>query len=418
MASMKLFLLAAFLSAAGHLAARDETSAIDFNVNSRYTVESVELVPQQSARLSSKAANELERLIGEQFNPEALSRLTRRLTDELRARSVTVRVLRGQQAAHVRVRLEIEKRDSDFDISLSSLSFNSRQGWTGTGQAKATFGPNSFTFAGLSNGDDLVERYSGVRLRYDRLLPGSRARIGFEFADYREQYAPSTVSSLSAGAYGSRTNLEPSASFVLYRPLILTVGLSFANMQGVTRSAPSESSNTFINTLRFHEHWRESDTGSRDLEAAYGLRAAARSLGSDYAYTKHAANIRYAYQRVHQRVEVAVMAGVIYGRAPLFERFVLGNNTTLRGWDKYSLDPLGGNRALHASVTYGYHIMRVFYDTGAVWDRGTRPDEKHSAGIGIHTGLGMLSRNSVLMAIAFPIRQGHAAPTFLAGMNF
>lgn len=73
---------------------------------------------------------------------------------------------------------------------------------------------------------------------------------------------------------------------------------------------------------------------------------------------------------------------------------------------------------MHASVTYGYHIMRVFYDTGAIWDRGKSPEEKHSVGIGIHTGLGMLGKNSILMAVAFPVRQGRAAPTFLAGMNF
>ena len=415
---MKLFLLVAVLSAASLLEAGDEASAIGLNVNSRYTVESVEIVPQQSGRLSSAVANELERLIGEQFNPDALSRLSRRLSDELRARSVTVRVLRGQQAAHVRVRLEIEKRDTDFDISLSSLSFNSTQGWTGTGQAKATLGPNAFTIAGLSNGDDLVERYSGVRLRYDRLFPSSRARIGFEFANYREQYAASTLFSLGAGAYRSRTNLEPSASFTLYRPLTLTLGLSFVTMHPGFAAARAESANAVINTLRYHERFNVSDTRAQDLEATYGLRVAAPSLGSDYAYTRHAANMRYAYQRDRQRVEVSVMAGIIYGRAPLFERFVLGNNTTLRGWDKYDLDPLGGNRALHASVTYGYHIMRVFYDTGAVWDHGTRPEERHSVGIGIHTGLGMLGKNNVLMAIAFPIRQGHAAPTFLAGMNF
>ena len=415
---MKLFLLAAVLSAASLLeAGRDDAGALDLNVNTRYTVESVELAPQPF-RLSSPVATELERLIGERLNPEALNRLSRRITEELRARSVTIRVLRGQQAAHVRVRLEIEKRDSDFDVSLSNLAFNSAQGWTGTGQAKATFGSNSFTVAGLSNGDDLVERYSGVRVRVDRLLPGNRVRAGFEFDNYREQYAPNTISSLGAGAYRSRMNFEPSATFSLFRPLTLTVGLSFERMQPGFSAARVESANAVVNTLRYHEHWKDSDANSQDLEAAYGLRAATQALGSDHVYSKHTANVRYAYQRGRQLVEVAVMAGIIYGRAPLFERFVLGNNTTLRGWDKYELDPLGGNRAMHASVTYGYHIMRVFYDTGAIWDRGKRPEEKHSVGIGIHTGLGMLGKNSILMAVAFPVRQGRAAPTFLAGMNF
>ena len=59
----------------------------------------------------------------------------------------------------------------------------------------------------------------------------------------------------------------------------------------------------------------------------------------------------------------------IAGRAPLFERFVLGNASTLRGWNKYELDPAGGNRMVHNSVEYRYGAFQAFYDTGAVWDR-------------------------------------------------
>jgi outer membrane protein assembly factor BamA len=109
---------------------------------------------------------------------------------------------------------------------------------------------------------------------------------------------------------------------------------------------------------------------------------------------------------------------VIYGNAPLFERFILGDSTTLRGWNKYDLDPLGGNRVVHGSVTYGYHIMRVFYDAGSVWDQGKSPEAKHSTGIGISSGLGIFQRGAILLAVAFPIRQGRADPVFIAGMNY
>ena len=112
------------------------------------------------------------------------------------------------------------------------------------------------------------------------------------------------------------------------------------------------------------------------------------------------------------------MAGVIYGKAPLFERFVLGDSSTLRGWNKYDLDPLGGNRVVNGSVTYGYHIMRIFYDTGAVWDQGKSPEAKHSTGIGISSGLGIFQKGAFLLAVAFPIRQGRADPVFIAGMNY
>ena len=50
-------------------------------------------------------------------------------------------------------------------------------------------------------------------------------------------------------------------------------------------------------------------------------------------------------------------AGFITGRAPLFERFVLGNGTTLRGWNKFQLDPLGGSRMV-ANVSSAMVIAR------------------------------------------------------------
>jgi len=90
----------------------------------------------------------------------------------------------------------------------------------------------------------------------------------------------------------------------------------------------------------------------------------------------------------------------------------------LRGWNKYDLDPLGGNRMAYGSVTYGYRILRVFYDAGSVWDQGTSPEARQSAGIGVSSGLGILEKGAFLLAVAFPLRQGRADPVLIAGMNF
>ena len=67
--------------------------------------------------------------------------------------------------------------------------------------------------------------------------------------------------------------------------------------------------------------------------------------------------------------------------------------------------------------------MRVFYDTGAILDSGSSlgrrsPEEKHSAGIGVTTGLGLFGKNALLLAVAFPLRAGRVEPVFIAGMNF
>ena len=103
--------------------------------------------------------------------------------------------------------------------------------------------------------------------------------------------------------------------------------------------------------------------------------------------------------------------GVVTGRAPLFERFVLGNGSTLRGWNKYELDPIGGNRMAHNSVEYRYGAFQIFYDAGAIWDSGETAVIRHSVGIGLRQSLFSL-------AVAFPVREGHIDPIFMVGMNY
>ena len=433
---MKLLLLVARAAVPSAFAGgTDDAPVSEFNVNSKYTVESIDFAGGHHYRLSSSALENIQSLVGEKLNVAALGRLTRQLTRELRAREVTFSLARGAEAAHVRVVFDVDRRDVRFDVGIPTFSYTSRQGLSGSGQAVATFGANSASFTAITNGDDLVERYSGIRTRYDRLTLGSdRIRLGFEFDAFRDQYnratqtiedsmSPAAISSLGAGAYRSRMNFEPSATFVLAKPLTLTVGFSFAMLGRSSPAGLNESANSVINTVRYHGHWEGSGALTNDLDAGYYLRAATRSLGSDYAYTRHAVHVRYDLRHEHQSLEVAVRAGVIYGRSPLFERFVLGNSETLRGWNKYDLAPLGGNRAVSATVTYGYHIMRVFYDTGAIWDSGSTLGrkslaEKHSAGFGLTTGLGLFGKNALLLAVAFPLRAGRAEPVFIAGMNF
>ena len=99
------------------------------------------------------------------------------------------------------------------------------------------------------------------------------------------------------------------------------------------------------------------------------------------------------------------------GRAPLYERFVLGTSGTLRGWNRFDIDPLGGNRMIHNSVDYRYGVFEAFYDAGAVWDGGQPATPRHGAGIGFRDG-------AFAMAVAFPIRNGRADPVFMMGMNY
>ncbi len=410
-----------------------QEQAYDLNVNSRYTIESINFVDQRDYKLSDSSLEEIRHLVGAKVSSEALDRLTLRIRAELRAHDVTFKLARGAQPDSVRVLIQVDRAAGSLDASIPAFSYNSALGFTGIGQLTSTIGPNAFTFRALRDTDSLIELSSGIQAKYQRLaLANGRISLGFEFDGYQDQYSNSTLaalasdsrpSSLGAGAYGSRLNYEPSATFVLAEPLTLTVGLSFEQLNNIPSAARTESANAVVNTLRYHQRWVGSEmSGSGDstqeLDAGYSLRAATTLLGTDLAYTRHVVHLKYNYTSRVQSVEVTVIAGAIYGQAPLFERFALGDSTLLRGWNKYDLDPLGGNRLAYGSVTYGYHIMRVFYDTGSVWDQGKSPEAKESLGIGVSSGLGVLEKGAFLVALAFPLRQGHVTPVVIAGMNF
>ena len=406
----------------------EEASASDPNVNSRYIIESINFVDQRDYKLSTSALEDIRHLIGAKVDTEALDRLVKRIRAELRAHEVTFKLTRGAKPEEVKVLLQVDRAAGAVDASIPKLIYNSQLGFTGIGQVATTLGSNTLTFQMFRDSDTLIETLSGLQAKFENVsLAGGRIRLGFEFDAYEDQYDASTLaaldsasrpSSFSAGAYGSRLNYEPSATFVLAAPLTLTVGLSFEELSRLPSAARPESANAVINTLRYHQRWPGSGGNKRELDAGYSLRAATTLLGSNLAYTRHLAHARYSYSRDAQSIEVAIVAGAIFGRAPLFERFALGDSAMLLGWNKYNLDPIGGNRLAYGSVTYGYHIMRVFYDTGSVWEQGKPPEAKQSVGVGVSSGLGVLEKGAFLLALAFPIREGRVTPVLIAGMNF
>ena len=402
--------------------------ASDLNINSRYTIESINFADHRDYKLSASARSDMQQLVGAKVNTEALDRLAQRLQAELRAHDVTFKITRGAAPEAVRVLIRVDGAAGIVDASVPNFVYNSREGFSGIGEVRAAAGPNQLTFRMIRDSDTMIEQYSGIQARYDRLsLAGGRIRLAFEFDAYEDHYDPATIrsldaeaaaSSLGAGAYGSRLNYEPSATFVLAVPLTFTTGLGFEQLNSLPSAARPVSANAVINTLRYLQRWNGAGGNKQELDAGYSLRAATTLLGSGLAYTRHVAHARYSYARDAQSVEVTIVAGAISGQAPLFERFALGDSAMLRGWNKYDLDPLGGNRLAYGSVTYGYHIMRVFYDAGSVWDQGSAVAVKQSAGIGVSGGLGVFEKGAFLLAIAFPFRQDRVTPVLIAGMNF
>jgi Omp85 superfamily domain len=416
---MKLFL--ALL--AGAIASAQITPVV--NVNSRYVVESIEVSGHDEFNLSRSLHEEIQNLVGEYFDQSALDDLTGRIKKELHAKSVSYRISRGDQPEQVKVNFEITRRSVELNVTVPKFLYHSTQGWTGVVEGVASSGSNSVTFRLLSDDDELVERETGILARYDRKRVGSdRVGLGFQFEGYHQGWSRSTllaedqrldgappVPNDVLSAYRTRQNFQPIVTIQLAKPLTLEAGASFERFQDQFPAARTESTNAMVNTLRYHRLLEGSDAHKQALDAGYSLRAATKILSSDFAYVRHHWNVAYTFTRDHNTVLVSFVGGVITGQAPLFERFVLGNSSTLRGWNKYDIDPLGGNRVAHGSVEYRYRYFQIFYDAGAVWDRSEGATPRCSAGIG-------LRKDGFSVALAFPIKDGRVEPVLIAGMNF
>jgi len=392
----------------------------NMNVNTRYTVESVELAGSAQVDISTGLRSDLKHLVGEKLNPALLDSLALRLRRELHVRAVTHRLVRGQTPQHVRVVFEVRGRPAKFELSAPKILYSSFGGFTGAAEATGVLGSQAFTAGVLSDGDDLLERYTGVLARYElRHLAGGRAGVRLDFESYHDQWDPATVTAASApGApaiYRARQNIEPLATFALTHAaaaaLDLTLGASFETLQPQLPAAPAESANAMVATLRFHRRLETSGANQQEWDAGYSLRAATGFLGSDFAYTRHQGDAQYVYLWGRNQVLDNLTVGFIAGRAPLFERFMLGNSTLLRGWNRFELDPLGGSRMICNSLEYRYGLFDVFYDTGAIWDQGQTAVFRHALGVGIR-------QNGLYAALAFPVKEGHIEPVFMVGMNY
>jgi hypothetical protein len=262
-----------------------------------------------------------------------------------------------------------------------------------------------------------VERYTGIEARYaNQRLGTDRAHLAFEFDSFHEQWNGSTLAAASSpGApgsdlYRSRQVFQPTLTLVVARPLTISFGASFEQLQEQGPMARMAAANVMLANVTFHEDLEGADF-EHALNGSYDLRAGTRSLGSDFVYGRHRWQFRYTVTRgKHQMMDEATL-GVITGQAPLFERFVLGNSTTLRGWNKYDIDPLGGNRMVHNSVEYRYGALQVFCDSGAIWDSGQAPIARNSVGVGLRQG-------GFFVAMAFPLREHRTDPIFMVGMNY
>jgi hypothetical protein len=398
----------------------------DINVNTRYTVESVivagkgwrtNLQSETNDKISSGLRKDLMALIGTKLNPSILATLSSRLKKDFGAREVTHRLLRGETPEHVTVEFDVKQPRGSVDLNVNQFVYNSKLGWSGSGEAGFTVDRNSLGFGLVSDGDWLLERYAGVSARYENKHPGTdRVNLRMQFGSYHEQWNNNTLEAAAANPtvtsapYRSRQDFAPSAAIAIAKPLTLEVGARVERFENQYPASHTEGANSFTATLRYHQRF-EGAENQQDLDASYSLRAATRLLASDFVYTSHFVDLRYQLAHGKHLLSDDVGVGAISGRAPLDDRFVLGNSYRLRGWNKNDLDPIGGNRVVYNSVEYRYGPFKAFYDTGAIWDEGQPATPRHSVGIGV--------RESIFtLAVAFPVRSGHIEPILMMGMIY
>jgi hypothetical protein len=409
------FLLMLLLPAA--LRADDQKP--DVNVNERYEVESVAFSGIDESKISRSLRDEAQKLVGEKYSQNSTDDIAHKLRDELKEYEVEVKVKRGDTPEHVKVIFQTERiRWKRFHVPIPSVVYHSKQGFSGTLEIPITIRHNVFTFGLLSDADQLLERNAGIRLRYEnRKLGTDLVHLRIDFDSYHQSFNAATEGALLEnpgvpGIYRARQNFAPSLSLFPTRDLMLSVGTSFQRFQMQYPMLHTETAYAGTADIRYR-HKLESRNGYRqDLSAGYSMRTATRILESDYVYARHYFTADYTLSKGKSLFGAHFIGGSIAGTAPLFERFSFGNSSTLRGWNKFDVAPLGGTRAAHGSLEYRYRPFHIFYDVGKVWDPGQSAHVRHGLGFGLATKSGFFA------SLAFPMRLHDVAPVFMMGFGF
>jgi hypothetical protein len=394
----------------------NSTPGIDaLNINSRYRIESI-AVENGGRPLPKTLQAEFTRLSGRLYRTEVLDLIERRLRQEFPGSKIVRSVTKGDQPNHVKVRFDLERTKRIVDFSSPRLAFHSQQGFTFAADATVNAKGNLFSVGLVTDNDERVERYTGLRAAAVVPVPAAsnRWKFGFLTEAYRSQWNGNTLATGEA-TYRTRRNLEPSVIYTLplgeKESLEFHAGVSFQSLDFPFPAAGSQAANAVISTLRYTKQRPLGSTGTQTLDAGYNLRAAATSLASDFSYRRHSGEVRYHLQQPQFALTLSALTGAIDGAAPLFDRFVLGNTRTLRGWNRFDLAPAGGNRMAHFSADGRYQFLRAIYDSGTVWNAGRPIAMRHSAGLGVVI-------HGFTAMIACPIRNGSIEPVFLLGMNF
>ena len=409
-----------------------DSQGVAENINARYTVEHVEVTGIPDQRISQELLDELQALVGQPLDPVEADRLIRKLEAELPDHDVRRRIRRGDESGRIRVVFEITRSERSrwlrFTPNRSKLVYHEDQGWSWVidipigGRRNNQF---NFGFV-VDNDDDLVEEYSGYRFRFENRRAGTdRLGVGFEVSRFEQNWRDVTLAAVDISpdipaAYHTRITFEPKVTFALTPNVRVNGGFSTAELKPLTAGLATQHANAFVAGAAFDQTWRPSRSGAQSssgrreriedgeqmLSASYELRAGLEGLDSDLDYRRHFGRVNFRAKRGDTAFIADFRAGGITGRAPLFERFTLGDSTTLRGWNKYDIAPAGADRMWHQTVEFRYHLFAYFFDAGSLWDHGT--ERKVRLGTGFAAGP---------LVLAFPLNADDGDPTFIFSLQ-
>lgn len=394
----------------------------DTNVNSRYTVESVEITGASEARLSKSLREELRRYVGQRFSPETFARLSARVRDELRARLVSPKLMKGTNPESVRVVLDVLGRRINVTTDQSRLAWHTRQGWTGDLHITVEERDRQrLSLSGFSDGDTATERSTGARAAYSKSLFNGRLRPTFAVSTAKASYDARTLSLAGTNdLYRNVDTFQPTVTLIPWRSddrdeIAVEAGMRLQRFALLSPQANRNvASHALVNTLRYRRVRGDVSNGRSTFTA---LAALANGLAGDFRFSRQEIRSGFEYHHGPNRLTLDLTAGALRGDAPFTDRFAAGNTQLLRGWNKFEIAPLGANRLVASSVEYGRSLkgkleLSAFVDSGAIWNRGTVATPRNSAGCGLRT------RDGFYFYVAFPLRDGRVEPTLMTGATF
>jgi hypothetical protein len=402
------------------LVGRQDTPDRDDNVNARYVVERAEITGVPEKSISPSLRDELAAIAGKRLDSPEAQRLQDRIDREFSDYRVSRRIRRGSEVGQIRLVYEAYKEAPPawlpFEALRSKLLYHSEQGWgtffdlpIGGRDVRVT------PIGAIDNSDDLVEEYSGFGIRVEaRRLGTPRLGASFEWSWFEQDWELATLDTLAqrpdlSRIYDTRSTITPLVKFALTPDLHVAGGVAISELEAPEPAVGSLMANAAVASVAFDREWDPSDA-EHHVTAGFGLRVGSRNLESDYSYERYLGQGAYRFDRDRHHVQASAIVGGITGQAPLFERFTLGDSTTLRGWNKYDIAPAGGDRVFHSSVAYRYRGLGLFLDVGSVWDAGTDRRVRVSSGFDLRAGPAFLT-------IGFPLNADEVTAVVAVGLR-